>query len=230
MFVDAETSCQSISVHGLFYSLLGLKRLSPFCTTGFKIRIQKPLSWYGVSVCIYHEARYLCSVPRLCWDRILIYVSVIMTLFPIVFAVIENDLRKVLVLTQQPIRIHGDWCGIGTQLALNGAATHLHILYKLLFMAMGAVLYRTGTIKLGGLYKSSYHMHLLHCGLSFDFRLSLFSGFVTKSMTMTAAFQLNETWLWTVDCVCGCCGPSGIKIPFFAFFAHDSGKRVKKRP
>ena len=45
-------------------------------------------------------------------------------------------------------------------LTLNGTAAHAfsHILYKaLLFMSMGAVLYRTGTIKgseLGGLYKS----------------------------------------------------------------------------
>ena len=49
--------------------------------------------------------------------------------------------------------------GIGTELAINGAVAHAfaHIIYKsLLFMSMGAVLYRTGTCKaseLGGLFK-----------------------------------------------------------------------------
>ena len=116
--------------------------------------------------------------------------------------------------------------GIGTQLALNGAASHAfaHILYKgLLFMSMGAVLYRTGTIKaneLGGLYKSMP----LTCFFCIVGSLSisgfpLFSGFVTKSMTMTAAFQLDETWLFVglLIASAGVVDHSGIKIPFFAF-------------
>ena len=50
--------------------------------------------------------------------------------------------------------------GIGTQMALNGAAAHAfaHILYKaLLFMSAGVVIYRTGKnrcTELGGLFQT----------------------------------------------------------------------------
>ncbi len=81
----------------------------------------------------------------------LIWVGVTMTVFPIFFAVIENDLRKVLAYSlnnQLGFMVVG--IGVGGPLAINGAASHAfaHLLYKaLLFMSMGAVLYRTGTIK-----------------------------------------------------------------------------------
>ena len=46
-------------------------------------------------------------------------------------------------------------------------------------------------------------------------------------MTMTAAFQLDETWLFVglLIASAGVVDHSGIKIPFFAFFAHDSGRQ-----
>ena len=39
-------------------------------------------------------------------------------------------------------------------------------------------------------------------------------------------------WVWIVLLIAsaGVMEHSGIKIPFFAFFAHDSGKRVKEAP
>ena len=90
----------------------------------------------------------------------LIWIGAVMAIFPIFYAMIENDLRRVLAYglnNQLGFMVVG--VGIGTELALNGTAAHAfaHILYKgLLFMSMGAVLYRTGTVKaseLGGLYK-----------------------------------------------------------------------------
>ena len=68
-----------------------------------------------------------------------------MTAFPIFYAVIENDLRRVLAYSlnnQLGFMVVG--VGLGTELALNGAAGHAfaHIIYKgLLFMSMGAVLH-----------------------------------------------------------------------------------------
>ena len=163
-----------------------------------------------------------------------------MTLFPIFFAVIENDLRKVLAYSlnnQLGYMVVG--VGIGTQLALNGAASHAfaHIIYKgLLFMAMGAVLYRVGTIKaseLGGLWRSMPKTTVF-CIIG---SLSIsgfpgFSGFVTKSMTLSAAFATHEVWLFVglLIASAGVVDHSGIKIPFFAFFAHDSGKRCEEAP
>ena len=66
-----------------------------------------------------------------------------MALFPIFYAVLENDLRRVLaysLINQVGFMMVG--IGIGTALSLNGTAAHAycHILYKaLLFMSIGAV-------------------------------------------------------------------------------------------
>jgi multicomponent Na+:H+ antiporter subunit D len=163
-----------------------------------------------------------------------------MTLFPLLFAVIENDLRRVLSYSlnnQLGFMVVG--VGVGTELAINGAAAHAfaHIIYKgLLFMAMGAVLFRTGTTKateLGGLYKSMpFTTAMCIVGSLSISGFPLFSGFVTKSMTLTAAAGTHMVWLTIALLVAsaGVVDHSGIKIPFFAFFAHDSGKRVKEAP
>ena len=129
--------------------------------------------------------------------------------------------------------------GLGTELSLNGTAAHAfcHILYKaLLFMTMGAVLYRTGTTKateLGGLYKSMpITAALTTVGAASISAFPLFSGFVSKSMVMTAALQEGHSgiWLALLFASAGVFHHAGIKIPFFAFFAHDSGIRVKEAP
>ena len=113
-----------------------------------------------------------------------------MTAFPIFFAVIENDPRRVLAYSlnnQLGFMVVG--IGIGTELALNGAVAHAFadILFKgLLFMSMGAVLFRVGTAKgseLGGLYKSMpWTAGFCLVGAASISAFPLFSGFVTKSM------------------------------------------------
>ncbi len=170
----------------------------------------------------------------------LIWVGVTMTVFPIFYAVIENDLRRVLAYSlnnQLGFMVVG--IGIGGPLAINGATSHAfaHLLYKaLLFMSMGAVLYRTGTIKatrLGGLYKSM-PLTTVCCivgALSIS-AFPLFSGFVTKSMVLSAAAEHHMTiaFILLLFASAGVLEHSGIKIPFFAFFAHDSGIRCKEAP
>ncbi|MEZ6091431.1 MAG: Na(+)/H(+) antiporter subunit D [Pirellulaceae bacterium] len=171
---------------------------------------------------------------------LLVPIGCIMTLFPIVFAVIENDLRRVLAYSlnnQLGFMVVG--VGIGTELAINGAVAHAfcHIIYKsLLFMSMGAVLYRVGTTKateLGGLHKSmpwTTIFCLIGAGAISGF--PLLSGFVSKSMILTAAAEEHHFLVWIVLLIAsaGVMEHSGIKIPFFAFFAHDSGKRVPEAP
>jgi multicomponent Na+:H+ antiporter subunit D len=192
------------------------------------------LSAFTTKLAIYALARGFAGTD------ILIPIGASMTLFPIVYAVIENDLRRVLAYSlnnQLGFMIVG--VGIGTDLALNGTAAHAfaHILYKaLLFMAMGAVLHRTGTIKasqLGGLFKSM-PLTALFCIIG---SLSIsgfpgFSGFVSKSMILSAGGEAHMLGLmiclWIASA--GVVDHSGIKVPFFAFFAHDSGKRVKEAP
>lgn len=170
----------------------------------------------------------------------LIAVGCVMTLFPIVFAVIENDLRKVLAYSlnnQLGFMVVG--IGIGSELAINGTVAHAfcHIIYKsLLFMSMGAVLHRVGTCKateLGGLYKSMpWTTGFCIIGAGSISGFPLLSGFVSKSMIITAAAEHHDLLAWLVLLIAsaGVMEHSGIKIPFFAFFSHDAGHRVEEAP
>ena len=129
--------------------------------------------------------------------------------------------------------------GLGTELALNGAVSHAFndVIFKgLLFMSMGAVLHMTGKINgtdLGGLYKSMpITTTLCIIGAASISAFPLFSGFVSKSMVMTAAAQEGHTivFLLLLFASAGVFHHAGIKIPFFAFFAHDSGIRTREPP
>ncbi len=172
--------------------------------------------------------------------ELLIWIGLAMAAFPIFYAVIENDLRRVLtysMINQLGFMVVG--IGIGTELALNGtvAQTVAHILFKtLLFMSMGAVLLRTGKIngsELGGLYKSMpYTTTFCIIGAASISAFPLFSAFVTKSLIMAAAAHegYKFTWLVLLFASAGVFHHAGIKIPFFAFFAHDSGIRCKEAP
>tara|TARA_B100000686_G_C16750064_1_gene951907 strand:- start:25 stop:1722 length:1698 start_codon:yes stop_codon:yes gene_type:complete len=172
--------------------------------------------------------------------EILIYIGATMTLFPIFYAVIEDNLRRVLsysLINQLGFMICG--IGIGTELAINGAVSHAfaHVLYKsLLFMSMGAVLFRTGKIsatELGGLYRTMPKTTVLCIiGAASISAFPLFSGFVAKSMVMSAALKEGYEWIWIalLFASAGVLHHAGIKIPFFAFFGHDSGMRPKEAP
>jgi multicomponent Na+:H+ antiporter subunit D len=192
------------------------------------------LSAFTTKVAVYALAR---GFPG---TEILIYIGAVMTCFPIFYAVIENDLRRVLaysMINQLGFMVCG--IGVGTALALNGAVAHAFndVLFKgLLFMSMGAVLYRAGTVNgsdLGGLYKSMPKTASLcivgACSIS---AFPLFSGFVSKSMVMAAMIEqgYDYVWLMLLFASAGVFHHAGIKIPYFAFFAHDSGIRTKEAP
>ena len=192
------------------------------------------LSAFTTKLAVYALAR---GYPG---TEILIWIGAIMTTFPIFYAVIENDLRRVLAYSlnnQLGFMVVG--VGIGTEMALNGTVAHAfaHIIYKaLLFMSMGAVLFRTGTIngsELGGLYKSMpYTTFFCIVGAASISAFPLFSGFVSKSLIMTSVADGAYLWVWLVllFASAGVFHHSGIKIPFFAFYAHDSGIRCKEAP
>jgi len=192
------------------------------------------LSAFTTKLAIYALARGFGGTS------VLIPIGAMMTAFPIFYAVIENDLRRVLSYSlnnQLGYMVVG--VGIGTDMALNGTAAHAfsHILYKgLLFMSMGAVLHRVKTVNgsdLGGLWKSMPWTTVFCCiGAASISAFPLFSGFVSKSLILTAAAEEHYTitFLVLLFASAGVCEHSGIKIPFFAFFARDSGKRVKEAP
>ena len=192
------------------------------------------LSAFTTKLAVYALARGFAGT------EILIYIGAVMTLFPIFFAEIENDLRRVLAYSlnnQLGFMVVG--IGVGTEMALNGTASHAfaHILYKaLLFMSVGAVLLRTGTSKaseLGGLCRTMPRTALFCLiGAASISAFPLFSGFVTKSLIMdeTANEHYPIIWAILVFASAGVLSHSGIKIPYFTFFGHDSGLRPKEAP
>lgn len=192
------------------------------------------LSAFTTKVAVYALAR---AYPG---TEFLVYVGCAMAVFPIFYAVIENDLRRVLaysMINQIGFMVCG--VGIGTALAVNGAVSHAFndVIFKgLLMMTMGAVLQQTGKIngsELGGLYKTMPKTALLCIvGAASISAFPLFSGFVSKSMVMTALLDEGYTtvWLWMLFASAGVFHHAGIKIPYFAFFAHDSGIRTTEPP
>lgn len=192
------------------------------------------LSIFTTKVAVYTLAR---GYPG---TELLIYIGATMACFPIFYAVIENDLRRVLsysLINQLGFMVCG--IGIGTALALNGAVAHAfaHILYKsLLFMSMGAVLHRVGNINasdLGGLYKSMPKTAALCIvGAAAISAVPLFSGFVAKSLVMSSLLLEGHDviWLMLLFASAGVLHHAGIKVPFFAFYAHDSGIRTQEAP
>ena len=170
-------------------------------------------------------------------EPMLIYIGAVMTIFPIFFALIENDLRKVLcysINNQVGFMI----CAIGLG-SINGAAGYAFtniIFESLLFMAIGAAVYRTGTSKateLGGLYRTM-PITMAFCLIG-AFSISAFpgfAGFVTKGLIIDAAGEAHMLWIWLIllFASAGVLEHAGIKIPFFTFFAHDSGKRPEEAP
>jgi multicomponent Na+:H+ antiporter subunit D len=192
------------------------------------------LSAFTTKVAVYALAR---GYPG---TELLVYIGAAMTCFPIFYAVIENDLRRVLaysLINQLGFMVVG--VGIGTALSINGAVAHAFtdVIFKgLLFMSMGAVLHMTGRIngsELGGLYKSMPKTTVLCIiGAASISAFPLFSGFVSKSMVMSAALENDYPWIWLMllFASAGVFHHAGIKIPYFAFFAHDSGIRTSEPP
>ena len=192
------------------------------------------LSAFTTKVAVYALARSFVGTD------VLIYIGTAMTFFPIFYAVLENDLRRVLgysMINQIGFMVAG--IGIGTSMAVNGAVAHAFadVIFKgLLFMSMGAVMTMTGRTKgtdLGGIYKTMpFTAGLCIVGASAISAFPLFSAFVTKSMIMVAAIEEHHyvVWLFMLFASAGVLEHAGIKIPFFSFFAHDSGIRAKEPP
>ena len=192
------------------------------------------LSAFTTKLAVYALARGYAGT------EVLIPIGTAMTAFPIFYAVIENDLRRVLaysMINQIGFMVVG--IGIGSALALNGAVSHAFndVIFKgLLLMSMGAVLHQTGKIngsELGGLYKSMPQTTgFCIVGAASISAFPLFSGFVSKAMVMSAAVAEGQwiVWILLLFASAGVFHHAGIKIPYFTFFAHDSGIRTREAP
>ena len=172
--------------------------------------------------------------------EILVWWGAAMAVYGVVYAVLENDARRLLayhIISQVGYMVCG--VGLGTELALNGATAHAfaHILYKaLLFMGAGAVLQVTGLRKLsemGGLYKTMpVTLTLYMVGAFAISAVPLFSGFVTKSMVVSAAGESHRAAIYLLLTLAssGTFLHTGLKLPYYMFFGKDRGLRAKEPP
>jgi len=191
------------------------------------------LSVFTTKLAIYALAR---GFPG---TELLIYIGMVMVVWPLIFAAVENDLRRVLAYAlNNQLGFMVIAIGIGTPLALNGVAAHAvaHILYKsLLFMSMGAVLYRVGSAKasdLGGLYRAMPVTAILCIIGGLAMSTPLFGAYVSKAMIMSAAAKAYEPLVWAT-LLFGAAGifyVAGVRLPYLAFFGEDKGLRPKEAP
>jgi len=173
-------------------------------------------------------------------EQVLIWIGLYMVFYGIIYALLENDARRILaysIINQVGFMVCA--IGIGTELALNGAALHAfaHIIYKaLLLMSAGVVIYRTGMRKctdLGGLFRTMPVTCI--CGIIGALAISSFpltSGYTTKTMISVAAEQQHLVFVWYMLAAAsaGVFLHAGIKFPWFVFFQKDSGLRPKDAP
>lgn len=182
----------------------------------------------------------LCMMRVFFGSKMLIWLGIIMILYGACFALIENDIRRLLsyhIISQLGFMIVD--VGIGTGMSMNAASAlaFSNVLYKsLLFMCAGAIITATGIRKinqLGGLAKK---MPLL-CICFFIAALSIagippLCGFTCKSISMAAA---EEAGLHVVELlmIFGSIG-TALSIPFkmgyFIFFGKDRYRKVKPIP
>ena len=173
-------------------------------------------------------------------QQILIWIGLYMIFYGIIYALLENDMRRILaysIVNQVGFMVCG--IGIGTEMAINGAASHAfaHIIYKaLLMMSAGSVLYMTGRRKcneLGGLFQTMPITAV--CGIIGALAISAFpftSGFISKSMISQSAADQHLMWVWLLLAAAsaGVFLHAGIKFPWFVFFQKDSGLRPRDPP
>jgi multicomponent Na+:H+ antiporter subunit D len=179
------------------------------------------LSAYTTKAAVYALAR---GFPGF---EILIYLGIIMALYGVVYAVLENDIRRLLgyhIISQVGYMVAA--VGIGSELAINGATAHAfaHILYKgLLLMGAGAVLYATGRSKmseLGGIANRMRLVLILYMvGAVSISSFPLFSGFVSKELVVAAASYDDLTWLVILLKIAsvGTFLHTGLKLPYGAW-------------
>lgn len=173
-------------------------------------------------------------------EPVLIGIGLFMVMYGIIYALLENDIRRILsfsIVNQVGFMVCA--IGIGTQMAINGAAAHAfaHIIYKaLLFMSAGVVVYRTGRNKcseVGGLFRTMPLTAV--CGIVGALAISGFpltSGFTTKTMISQAAADESMMWVYFLLAAAsaGVFLHAGIKFPWFVFFQRDSGLRPRDAP
>jgi multicomponent Na+:H+ antiporter subunit D len=173
-------------------------------------------------------------------EEILIWVGLYMTFYGIVYALLENDMRRILAyssVNQVGIMVVGVGIGTGATLAGAAALAFAHVIFKvLLVMSAGAVLYATGKRRctdLGGLFRTMPFTTIVAIvGALAISAFPLTSGFVSKSLITDGSAAVGLKWVFYLltAASAGVFLHAGIKFPWFVFFAKDSGLRPPDPP
>jgi multicomponent Na+:H+ antiporter subunit D len=172
--------------------------------------------------------------------ELLIWIGLFMVFYGIVYALLENDMRRILaysIVNQVGFMVTG--IGIGTEMALNGAAAHAftHIIYKaLLLMSAGAVLADDRPAQVLGT-RRAVPQHAAHHPLRHDRR----AGDLLVPAHLGLRLQVDGDAGRRSTAICrssGCLAAAsagvflhaGIKFPWFVFFQKDSGLRPADPP
>jgi multicomponent Na+:H+ antiporter subunit D len=236
-FSPAETSLASYLIlagFGLNAAVLPLHAWLPDAYPEATVEGAVLLCAFTTKTAVYVLARGFAGF------EILAALGVAMTIFGVIYAVIENDMRRVLayhIVSQVGYMVAG--IGMGTAMSVNGACAHAfaHILYKaLLFMGAGAVLYMAGTAKLsqlGGLARFMPLTMLFYViGAVSISGFPLFSGFTSKSMILAAAHEEGRLYLMALMSLAaiGTFLSVGLKVTYFAFFSREPVTVVREAP
>jgi multicomponent Na+:H+ antiporter subunit D len=172
-------------------------------------------------------------------DVFLVTMGGAMALYGVVFALLQNDTRKLLsyhIISQLGYMLAG--IGVGTELGLDGSIAHLfnnNLFKPLLFMCMGSIIYVTGRSKLtelGGLAKAM-PVTCITCVIA---SLSIsgapgFNGFVSKGMVIASVAEAHRPVvelmlrLATVGTFL-----SFAKLTYFSFFAKHEPIQAEDPP
>ncbi len=191
------------------------------------------LSAFTTKAAVYALARGFPESEPLIW------LGAIMTLYGVTFAVLENDIRRLLgyhIVSQVGYMVCG--VGLGTALAVNGASAHAfsHIFYKgLLLMSAGAVIYATGRGKLnelGGIaHRLRWTFVFMMIGAFSISGVPLFNGFVSKALVVSAAAYEHRPSIEMMLLIAsmGTFLSVGLKLPWFTFFGHGGSAATVHR-
>jgi len=173
--------------------------------------------------------------------EILVWLGAIMAVYGVAYAVLENDIRRLLayhIISQVGYMVAG--VGLGTEMSMNGSTAHAfcHILYKaLLFMGAGAVIYVTGRRKLTDLQGRNLYKKMpitLSLYMIGGFSISavpLFNGFISKTMVIAASAELERPVIYLLLHLAsiGTFLHTGLKLPYGIWFGRvPEGEKVEE--
>jgi len=173
--------------------------------------------------------------------ELLVWLGAIMAVYGVVYAVLENDIRRLLayhIISQVGYMVCG--VGLGSEMSINGSTAHAfcHILYKaLLFMGAAAVIHVTGRRKLTELQGRNLYKMMPIClslymigGFSIS-AVPLFNGFVSKTMVVAAAGELHRPIIHLLLHLAsiGTFLHTGLKLPYGTWFGRvPAGGKVEE--